>query len=233
MKTAKQLTLRIRQLGLARGFNANRHNAFDSARLRAPASACLPGARGSEHKGRRRSLSRPFYNGGGCSESKSEKKKKTQWRRRGELAHGEVRPGGARSFGTGPHSQPPVPQAATGNWNLNGKTEAERGDQLNESSGGSRVRARGLTVKRWADRTKNAGEVHSDEKAQGLINRLKEWTSGVSKLPKMTTEDGELKTGKEYAWSVSRPAAAVDAGAASLSPPVVQAVAVVTREEND
>ena len=48
---------------------------------------------GFQRKGRRRSLSQPFYNGGGCSESKSEKKKKTQWRRRGELAHGEVRPG--------------------------------------------------------------------------------------------------------------------------------------------
>ena len=53
-------------------------------------------------------------------------------------------------------------------------------------------------MKRWVYRTKNAGEVHSDEKAQGLINRLKEWNSGDSKLPKMTNEDGELKTGKEH-----------------------------------
>jgi hypothetical protein len=37
LKKIKHLTLRIRQLGLARGFNGNRHNAFDSARLRAPA----------------------------------------------------------------------------------------------------------------------------------------------------------------------------------------------------
>jgi hypothetical protein len=72
-----------------------------------------------------------------------------------------------------PKSQPPVPQAAMGYWNLDGATDIEKGGQLTKAVVALECEARGLPVKRWAAGTKNAGEVHGDEKVAGLIERLK------------------------------------------------------------
>ena len=57
-----------------------------------------------------------------------------------------------------PKSQPPVPQAATGYWNLDGATDVKKGGQLTKTVVALECEARGLPVKRWAAGTKNAGE---------------------------------------------------------------------------
>ena len=94
-----------------------------------------------------------------------------------------------------PRSQPQVPQAATGDWNLDGKMDVEKGGQLAKVVAALECEAWGLTVKRWADGTKNAGEVHSDVKLQELIKNLKTWNKGSALLKKMTDEDGSLEMG--------------------------------------
>jgi hypothetical protein len=47
--------------------------------------------------------------------------------------------------------------------------------------------------------TKNAGEVHSDERLAGMIEQLEVCNGGNPLLEKLADEDGELKSGKEYA----------------------------------
>jgi len=126
-----------------------------------------------------------------------------------------------------PMSQPPVPQAATGMWNLDGKTDVDKGGQLTKAVAALECEARGLTVKRWADGTKNAGEVHSDVKLQELIKNLKTWNKGSALLKKMTDEDGNLKTGKEFAWNVPSPRAS----SSSLLPPMAPAPAEIAHME--
>jgi hypothetical protein len=126
-----------------------------------------------------------------------------------------------------PMSQPPVPQAATGMWNLDGKTDVDKGGQLTKAVAALECEARGLTVKRWADGTKNAGEVHSDVKLQELIKNLKTWNKGSALLKKLTDEDGNLKTGKEFAWNVPSPRAS----SSSLLPPMAPAPAEIAHME--
>ena len=58
---------------------------------------------------------------------------------------------------------------------MDGKTDVDKGGQLTKAVAALECEARGLTVKRWADGTKNAGEVHSDVKLQELIKNLKTW----------------------------------------------------------
>ena len=122
-----------------------------------------------------------------------------------------------------PMSHLPVPQAATGMWNLDGKTDVDKGGQLTKIVAALECEARGLTVKRWADGTKNAGEVHSDVKLQGLIKNLETWNKGSALLKKMTDEDGNLKTGKEFSWNVPR------AASSSLLPPMAPAPAEIAQ----
>jgi hypothetical protein len=125
-----------------------------------------------------------------------------------------------------PKSQPPVPQAATGYWNLDGATDVKKGGQLTKTVVALECEARGLPVKRWAAGTKNAGEVHGDEKVAGLIERLKVSNGGSARLKKATDEDGELKTGSQLEWN-----AAPSSASPGLSPPAMRAAAVVTNME--
>jgi hypothetical protein len=125
-----------------------------------------------------------------------------------------------------PKSQPPVPQAATGYWNLDGATDVEKGGQLTKAVVALECEARGLPVKRWPAGTKNAGEVHGDEKVAGLIERLKVSNGGSARLKKATDEDGELKTSSQLEWN-----AAPSSASPGLSPPAMRAAAVVTNME--
>ena len=86
--------------------------------------------------------------------------------------------------------------------------------------------AHGLPVMRWGVGIKNAGEVHSDERLTGMMEQLKVWNGGNPLLEKLTDEDGELKSGKEYAWNIVR-----GESSSGLSPPIAPAAAVVTHME--
>jgi hypothetical protein len=119
-----------------------------------------------------------------------------------------------------------VPQAATGCWNLDGKTKKRKGGNLSKAVAARECEAHGLPVKRWGVGTKNAGEVHSDERFAGMIEQLEVWNGGNPLLGKLTGEDGEVKSGKEYAWDIAR-----GGSSSGLSPPIAPAAAVVTQME--
>jgi hypothetical protein len=132
----------------------------------------------------------------------------------------------AQELARAPKSQTLVPQAATGCWNLDGKTEKEICGNLSKAVAARECEAHGLPVKWWRVGTKNAGEVHSDERLAGMIEQLKVWNGGNPLLDKLTDEDGELKSGKEYAWNIAR-----GGSSSGLSPPIAPAAAVVTHME--
>ena len=138
-----------------------------------------------------------------------------------ESAHGGVAPA---ALAAAPNSQPLVPQAATGYWNLDGATDVKKdGQLLTKAVAALECETRGIYVKRFWALTKHPGEVHPDEKLAGLVARLKADNNGSALLKKMTDEDGELKTGLQLAWN------GAPGGASScLSPPLPQATAEVT-----
>ena len=87
----------------------------------------------------------------------------------GERALPDIRGIGTCSVGVGSHEPTASAASCDGMWNLDGKTDVDKGGQLTKAVAALECEARGLTVKRWADGTKNAGEVHSDVKLQELI----------------------------------------------------------------
>ena len=115
-------------------------------------------------------------------------------------------------------SQPLLPQKATGMWNLDGKTNSEMGGDLSKERLASELEARGIAVKRQGQHTKHAGAVHPSEKVAALKHKLRESNNGSAIVPKLTDEDGVLKSSKVYNWRQGLPWE-TEVGDAAMSPP--------------
>ena len=87
-------------------------------------------------------------------------------------------------------------------------------------------------MKRQGQHTKHAGAVHPSEKVAALKHKLRESNNGSAIVPKLTDEDGVLKSSKVYNWRQGLPWE-TEVGDAAMSPPPAPQLAAAPAAAED